>query len=85
MYLSLYWSASTSVSMSRNPQKNVALKFILTSPTMSSMSCSSYLHSFMMDLFDCLFVFYGISTFVGYLMPNVFFIQINSYITNNSF
>ena len=29
----------------------------------------------------CLFGFYGISTFVGYLMPNPFFIQINSSIS----
>ena len=31
-----------------------------------------------------LFGFYGISTFIGYLMPNPFFLQINSSISNNS-
>ena len=31
------------------------------------------------------FRFYGISTFVGYLMPNPIFIQMNSSISNNSF
>ena len=32
----------------------------------------------------CLFVLYGISTFVGYLMTNPFFIQMNSSISSNS-
>ena len=33
----------------------------------------------------CLFVWvYGISTFVGYLRPNPFFLEINSSISNNS-
>ena len=31
-----------------------------------------------------LFKFYGISTFIGYLMPDLFFIQINDSISNNS-
>ena len=31
----------------------------------------------------CLFEFYGISTFVGYLMPDPFFFQINNSISNN--
>ena len=32
----------------------------------------------------CLFMFYGKYTFVGYLMPNPFFIQKNNSISNNS-
>ena len=34
-------------------------------------------------LMDCLFVFYGILTFVSYLMPNLFFTQIIPSISNN--
>ena len=38
------------------------------------------------DFFSvCLFRFYGISIFVGYLMPNNFFIQINSSISKIQF
>ena len=53
---------------------------------------SKFTHLESVDEFDktwerawcCLFGFDGISTFVGYLMPNPIFIQINSSISSNS-
>ena len=44
------------------------------------------LHLFWDTLYICLglFLFYGLSTVVGYLMPNPFFMNRNSSILNNS-
>ena len=41
--LSFYWLANIGVSMGRSPKKNITYEFILTSSTVPSISCLSYL------------------------------------------
>ena len=42
MNVNIYWSTNTGVSMSKNPLENVTYEFVLTSPAVHRMYCSSY-------------------------------------------
>ena len=43
LYVSSLWSANTGSSMYRVPLKNITYEFVLSSPAVSCMPCSSYL------------------------------------------
>ena len=64
--VSSYWSANASVFICRSSQENVAYEFVLTSPAVPNMSCSSYLECQMLGKWS-----YS-SCFVGYCSHALF-------------
>ena len=54
--VSFCWLANTGSSMWKDPQENVIYDFVLASPAVSRMTCSSYLDGFRDRQYSCCFI-----------------------------
>ena len=70
MNVSFYWLENTGVSLCSSPLENVAYEFVLTSPVVPSIRCSSFLESFRDGRWDGLFCLAVYQPFSGHLTPN---------------
>ena len=76
MTVTLCWSANTGVSMCRSPSENVTYEFVLTSPAVPHMSCSSYFYGLWDGRFVTIQLYFSALLLLGFVQNSSYIDQI---------